>query len=273
MANKKHIVIKVKYPSPEDQAKDIKSSPEIITEWNVKRIISAVAVIILILGLALYFIGSHEENSAKSLPLSENQVHPEIKPDSVSDQAKDTEAESKSLSTFQERASTQPLPLNQSETGIVSTKPVIDKPTENNGKEKAAIESTASEKQQPAIPKNELNKKHKQNRVVRSLLAHKIINKEPVRIIDSTVKVGKTKSVWVNYFTELKGMNNKTVYHEWLNKGRIIYRQKLNISSNRWRAASRKLFNSKAAGQWRVRTVDEKGRILDQKEFKIILDH
>jgi hypothetical protein len=271
MANKKNIVIKVKYPSPEGQTKDIKSSPEIISEWNVKRIISAVAVIILILGLALYFIGSHEENPAKSLPLSENQAHPEIKPDSVSNLAKDTEAESKSLSTFQEGASSQPLPLNQSETDKI-TNPVMDKPADNNGKEKSSIESTASEKQQSAIPKNELNKKHKQNRVVRSLLAHKIINKEPVRIIDSTVKVGKTKAVWVNYFTELKGMNNKAVYHEWLNKSRIIYRQKLNISSNRWRAASRKLFNSKSAGQWRVRTVDEKGRILDQKEFKIILD-
>lgn len=66
-------------------------------------------------------------------------------------------------------------------------------------------------------------------------------------------------------------MDNKTVYHEWLSKGKVNYRQRFNITSNKWRAASRKLFNAKSAGTWLVRAVDAEGRMLDQKEFKIIL--
>jgi hypothetical protein len=268
MANKKHIVIKVKYPSPEGQTKDITPSPEIITEWNIKRIVSALAVFILLISLALYFVIPQEKDSdASSSQMSENQSISETKRDAVAEQGKTAEPETASLSASaaNDRTSNPPFPIDQPEAGKEATPQETAKGEENDGKEPAAAVSTPSEKK--------LNKKRKQAQVIRSFLAHKIINKEPVNIINSTVKVGKTKSVWVNYFTELKGMNNKAVYHEWLHKGRILYRQRLNISSNRWRAASRKLFNAKSAGTWLVRTVDEKGRLLDQREFKIISEH
>lgn len=271
MANKKQIVIKVKYPSPEGQDQDINPSPEIITEWNVKRIASAFAAIVLLISLALYFIPfTPEESSDSPSPLSENQPSPEIKQDAIAEQAKITEPEEKTSSapTSNNRTSNQPLPIAQPEADKNNTPPGRATAEVNNGKESTAGASTDPEKKQSAIP----NKKRKLDKVVRSSLAHKIVNKEPVRIINSTVKVGKSKAIWVNYFTELKGMKNKAVYHEWLSKGRIAYRQRLYISSNRWRAASRKLFNAKSAGAWQVRTVDKKGRLLDQKEFNITVE-
>lgn len=267
MANKKQIVIKVKYPSPEGQAQDIPSSPEIITEWNVKRIASVFAVIALLLSLVLYFTVSHDDVADTPPPLSENQPNPEIQQDAVAEQAKKAGAEEKSLSdsASNDRPSSPSLPINLPEAGKKTIAAGKAAAGEKAGQETAATASAVSEKKPSATPK-----KHNREQVVRSSLAHKIINKEPVHIINSTIKIGKAKAVWINYFTELKGMDNKAVYHEWLSRGKVTYRQRFNIASNKWRAASRKLFNAKSAGTWLVRTVDAEGRLLDQKEFKII---
>lgn len=267
MANKKQIVIKVKYPSSEGQTQDTPSSPEIITEWNVKRIVSAFAVIVLLLSLVLYFTVSDDDSVDMPSSLSENQPDPEIKQEAAPEQAKAAGTEERSLSDSvpNDRPSSPPLPINPPEAGKKSTPAETAAVGEKAVQETAATASAVSEKKPSTIPK-----KRSQERVARSFLAHKIVNKEPVHIVNSTVKIGKTKAVWINYFTELKGMNNKAVYHEWLSKGKVTYRQRFNIASNRWRAASRKLFNAGSAGVWLVRTVDTKGRLLDQKEFKII---
>lgn len=268
MANKKQIVIKVKYPSPEGQAQDISASPEIITEWNVKRIVSAFAVVALLLSLLLYLTVSNDESTDTPPPLSENQPNPEIRQNAVAEQAETAGSGEKSLSdsASNDRPSSPPLPINPTEAGKKTTPAEKTAAGEKAGQETAATASAVSEKKPSAT-----SKKHSQEQVIRSSLAHKIINKEPVHIINSSIKIGKAKAVWINYFTELKGMDNKTVYHEWLSKGKVNYRQRFNITSNKWRAASRKLFNAKSAGTWLVRTVDAEGRMLDQKEFKIIL--
>ncbi|MFZ2312123.1 MAG: hypothetical protein WAV82_05850, partial [Methylobacter sp.] len=57
MTDKKNIVIKVKYPASGRATEDYVPVPQIITEWNVKRILLAVGVIVLILVALVYFIG------------------------------------------------------------------------------------------------------------------------------------------------------------------------------------------------------------------------
>ena len=48
MADKKNILIKVKYPTAGKPSKDEASPPKTITEWNVKRIVIAIAVVLLV---------------------------------------------------------------------------------------------------------------------------------------------------------------------------------------------------------------------------------
>lgn len=56
MEDKKNIVIKVKYPTSGKKEDHEVSAPKVITEWNIKRILLALAgVIFIVLGL-LYFI-------------------------------------------------------------------------------------------------------------------------------------------------------------------------------------------------------------------------
>lgn len=275
MADKKSIVIKVKYPAPGRQAGENVPSPGMITEWNVKRIVFAVGIVILIISFPLYFYYSdlQKESSYQPSELPEKVATPEFAQDSVAGSEKATGAEAASQHMTDDASPKQPVRIEQSEAGKVITGAVITKLEENTGKAKADIEAKEMVKKQPVtVKQKDVIKEGKHNKVIRALLAYKIINREPVGTINSSVKVSKTKAVWVNYFTELEGMNNKTIYHEWIKKGRVVYRPRLKISAYRWRTASRKLFNHSAKGHWHVRTVDEQGRLLNQKEFNIILD-
>jgi len=57
MEDKKNIVIKVRYPAPGKKAVyDVSSASMVKTEWNVKRILLALAGVVLILGVLFYFI-------------------------------------------------------------------------------------------------------------------------------------------------------------------------------------------------------------------------
>lgn len=275
MADKKSIVIKLKYPVPGRQANKNASSPEMITDWNVKRIVLALGAIILIITLPLYFYfsSSPEDNSPKPSGLADQITSPEINPDAGSDSAKVPEAKAASPQSINVAAPESQVPNEQSGSVNAIAAQETTKTLESTGKKQTDIEAKEAEKIQPVIVKNRNDLTERKSRqVIRSLLAYKIINKEPVQIINSPVRVSKSKAVQVNYFTELKGMNNKTIYHEWIKKGKVVSRQRLKISADRWRTASSKLFNHTALGHWHVRTVDVKNRLLDKKEFNIILD-
>ena len=68
MVDKKNLVIKVKYPSA---GKKIESSPNIITTWNVKRILIALASLLLFISLLLYLALKSDEAPVNT---SENKV-------------------------------------------------------------------------------------------------------------------------------------------------------------------------------------------------------
>jgi hypothetical protein len=116
-----------------------------------------------------------------------------------------------------------------------------------------------------ANPKTEINKN-----VLRALLTYKITNNEPVGEITLPLKISKKKSTKIYYFVELTAMKGKTVYHEWLLDGALIFRKKINISSDTWRTASRQILTYTAKHNWTVRVVDETGQIINEKHFDVI---
>ena len=81
--------------------------------------------------------------------------------------------------------------------------------------------------------------------------------------------VSQKSPVWVYYFTELKGMNDSKVYHEWAKNGVVVSKQQLTISGDTWRTSSRKLLSDSEKGNWSVRLVDKNGRVLNEKNFKV----
>lgn len=78
MADKKNIVIKVKYPASGKMPENNVSSPKIITEWNVKRITLALAGIVLAVSVLFYFLNRDTENTASDKPVA---VAPKINAD------------------------------------------------------------------------------------------------------------------------------------------------------------------------------------------------
>jgi len=108
--------------------------------------------------------------------------------------------------------------------------------------------------------------------VIRSLLAFKIDNNEPVGEISLPLKLSKKKSTSVYYYVELTGMEGHSVYHEWLLDGALITRKKVNISNSNWRTSSRQLFVYNDKTNWTARLVDETGRLLNEIQFNVIYE-
>jgi uncharacterized membrane protein YgaE (UPF0421/DUF939 family) len=119
----------------------------------------------------------------------------------------------------------------------------------------------------PVKPKIEINKN-----IIRALLTFKINNNEPVDEINLPLKLSKNKSTLVYYFVALTAMKGRTVYHEWLLKGKLVTRKKVNISDDTWRTSSRQLFAYSARTNWTVRLVDESGQLLNEIHFNVIYE-
>jgi hypothetical protein len=75
MADKKNIVIKVKYPASGKMSGHDISSPKTITVWNVKRIAIALAGIALVLTSVFYFINKDSQPTESDKPAA---MSPEI---------------------------------------------------------------------------------------------------------------------------------------------------------------------------------------------------
>lgn len=276
MADKKSIVIKVKYPSTGRQAEEnTLSAPEMITEWNVRRIAFALGIVVLIMLLPLYFYwsGSQYEHPQESPAAVEQTISQEFNQGAVAEHEHDPETKAANSYSVNDTEPKQPEPVKQSEADQGIAGAGITQLEESTRKQKTEIEAKDKVKKLSASATNENTPRiRKSNRVIRAVLAYRIMNKEPVQEINSPVRVSKAKVVQVNYFTELKGMNKRTIYHEWIKKGKVVSRQRLKISADRWRTASSKLLNHTAEGRWLVRAVDEKGRLLDEKKFTVISD-
>ncbi|WP_411727653.1 DUF2914 domain-containing protein [Methyloglobulus sp.] len=118
----------------------------------------------------------------------------------------------------------------------------------------------------PEKPELDINKV-----VARSQLTSEIEKNEPVDSLKLPLKIGKKETLWIYYFVELKGMEGKTVYHEWWLNGNLVSRKKVNISANPWRTASKQLITYTTNNDWVVRLVDESRNKLNEKSFNLKL--
>ncbi len=107
--------------------------------------------------------------------------------------------------------------------------------------------------------------------VARALLTSDIKKNEPVDILKLPLKIGKNENLWIYYFVEFKGMEGKTVFHEWWLNGNLVSRKKVNISDNVWRTASKQLITYTTNNDWIVRVVDESRNKLAEKSFNLEL--
>jgi hypothetical protein len=118
----------------------------------------------------------------------------------------------------------------------------------------------------PENPELDINKV-----IARSQLTSAIEKNEPVDSLKLPLKIGNKETLWIYYFVELKGMEGKTVYHEWWLNGNLVSRKKVNISADPWRTASKQLITYTTNNDWVVRLVDASRNKLNEKSFNLEL--
>ncbi len=225
---------------------------EMISEWNLKRIITVLIIflILIFMFLAYYFSRLDDNEDAKNVVSSHAEKEPTVElPDSI----KPAIPEQASAKDFSE------------DTLVEDTVELI--PTQHTDQEEPEIAlETVIEKQIPVeIPKPETLNQH----VTQARLARWVKDKVPHGQVVLPLLVDDTKAEGFYYFTDVNNMQGNTVFHEWLREGESIYKRKFNIKGARGRMSTSKLFTYRTTGQWQVRLITEQGEMLHKIDFSV----
>ena len=235
---------------------------EMITEWNIKNILFALIVFILIIILPAYYF-SIMDNSEKS-PALETKKTALHNPGLV----KRTPVNKTSTENIEKRAVANKIAEHISEKNVVSktstnqTSVVPPAPLVKETKQDDVV--VKEEHQSPAVSSSNLSPY-----INRAQLARGVNKLEPFGDIELPILGDNSKAYPVTYFTEVINMQGDTVFHEWLQDGNSVFKRKINIRGNRWRISTSKLFPYNSTGQWQVRIITSKGDVLNKIYFSV----
>ncbi|MGR8936040.1 MAG: DUF2914 domain-containing protein [Gammaproteobacteria bacterium] len=257
MSDNKKIVIKINYPNRFGElAGAKKDNIAAVSEWNIKRIIVALTVLCLLLGIGVYFwINSRDIAGDASISLSESPVKTGSPVGRSSGLSAVTGGVRKELNTTTRVPADKP-PAEQPVAAI--SQPLPD--AARSGAAAPLIQHDDEPESGSATAAGE---------VVRALLAKSIRRKEPYGDVALPLLLGKNEKRRIYYFTELKNMAGQRIYHEWLYKGKSVFKRPIKITEQRWRTSSHKVIRSTALGGWTVRLIDASGKIMHQIDFQV----
>lgn len=242
MAEKKSLVIKIKRPTLKPEAE---IQPAMVTQWHKPRIIMAVMIVLGLLAVSVYLLTgrSSSENSPAQPKPAGAETESRIKPpsDTVNNQP----------------AIAPPQPTEKKQ---AASRAAAERPSVNTDKQPAANAARLPNKPIPV---------KSDSRVKRAVLTQALNGREPGKAMANTVTVGKNKPVTVYYFTELRDMAGQKIYQVWLHDGKAVARYEHEVAADRWRTFSHRRLTTKARGAWQVKTIDEQGRLLNEKSFLV----
>jgi Protein of unknown function (DUF2914) len=102
------------------------------------------------------------------------------------------------------------------------------------------------------------------NAVTRAVISTGIMNHEPT---DSLSQVPSTTSK-VFFFTQIKGMEGKTITHRWMKDGSKVADIKISIGSKNFRCHSSRVVSGKT-GYWTAQVLDSDGKKLKEVAFTV----
>ena len=107
--------------------------------------------------------------------------------------------------------------------------------------------------------------------VPRAQFTRGVYQREPVDVVEQLSLTGLDQaSVKLFFFSELKGLQGKTVIHRWLYEDAEVAKIKFQVRGNRWRVYSSKNIQAGKQGAWRVIVNDEQGNILHSSELMTV---
>jgi len=117
--------------------------------------------------------------------------------------------------------------------------------------------ATKSETNQPA-PAEMAPMTPAPGRVARATFATDVVDREPT----DSVATLETDRPHVFYFSELQGMQGRTITHRWEYGSQVLAEVHFAVAGPRWRIFSRKNLGLSRLGDWSVSVVDESGQVL-----------
>jgi hypothetical protein len=226
------VVIKINYDKDKIRGP---SEPKMVTVWHARRILAAVAILTLLVGIPIFwFGGGYSQDSAKL------------------EQA-ETEEKERSLNNDDPVIQQSGVAVNADQ--IVSQ--VVEKVKQNTGKN-GVVEET---KRPAAIIYTK--------KVVRASLNSGPKDKEPYQPVKLPIRLAQNQKVELFYFTELRNIKDGILYHYWAKDGRMVDKKQLNIKDGSARILSGRTLSYKDKGEWQIQLVDKKGKVFSEVNFLV----
>ncbi len=245
------VVIKINYDK--SSAKQPPSSPNMVTQWHIGRIAMAFVALLSIGAMVTYFLLS--PGQVERSPIS--QPAAETKEPLISDA---TVGETKPIPNIKvvkesdEIKTVEEIPGNETEAEVVTD-------TETTSNVEQVAPPTKKPAGEPII---------KDARISRAVLARALNNKEPAGRISTPIVADRNKAVGVFFFTEINNMKGEVLFHRWFRNEKPVFKRKITILGNRWRATTSKMITYSGKGHWVVRLTDADGNIFSEIHFDVV---
>jgi hypothetical protein len=106
-------------------------------------------------------------------------------------------------------------------------------------------------------------------KVIRASLNFLIKDNEPFEQVNSPVRVFEDKTIELFYFTEIKSLKGKSLYHHWTKNGKQVYKKPFEVRENRVKLISSKKLYFYDKGNWQIQLVDQKGKVFSEVNFNV----
>lgn len=128
----------------------------------------------------------------------------------------------------------------------------------------AATQVDTTETRRPVFPDTTRPSTQESDVVKRAVICSGVSNHEPT---DSLTTIPATTNK-VFFFTEIAGLEGKTVTHRWLKDGAKVADVRISVATNRYRCHSSRSVAGKS-GQWSVQLLSEDGEKLIERSFTV----
>lgn len=105
--------------------------------------------------------------------------------------------------------------------------------------------------------------------IKRALLSRDIQHNEPRQPIHGSLSLHDLPDHSVYLFSEIESAVGQTIHHRWFYKNQLMMDIPHTLEAKRWRSFSRKTFNKKLLGEWRVEITDQHDTLLWQLRFNL----
>ncbi|WP_171695735.1 DUF2914 domain-containing protein [Methylomonas sp. ZR1] len=223
------VVIKINY---DRKHPSINAEPQTVTVWHIRRILVAVLVLVLMLIVLFSWFGGGDEDIDTQIDTTEKV----------------------------QKLNTPDVEMVERQEPALLEKPVpaiVQQASANS----ESVKKIDSVKKPAAII---LDRK-----VIRASLNTEPKDDEPGEPIKSPLRVIPNQSREVFYFSEIKNMKGRSLFHRWSRNGQIVHQKQLDMKDKITKVWSSKILSAKDKGEWQVQLTDKKGKVYSEVNFSV----